>query len=245
MTPDQWLRSLDQALARLDTLVLEGTVTSLAGRGKTVTFSLEGDNKSIPCRAPARLMAEAQSGTRIAVTGTPILAGTTPRLSLKVDTMTMIEASPPTVSASAPPADTPNHRLAWPSSIRTIGLVCPVRGSDGRKDFTTIVRQHLVDVRWRVKPTPMSRPSDGPKIAAAIAAAARGVDVVAIIRGGGPAGEMEAFNSQRVTDAIDLATVPVISGIGHATDQHEADRHSHTACLTPTDAAYKLTGTGR
>lgn len=243
MRPDQWIHVANTALVATETIVLEGTVAHLQTTGKVSRFNVEGNDRSIPCTTTVR-NSGIHAGARIAVTGVPVLAGTTPRLRVDVDTITVLEPAEAVSPAASERFPTPNHHVAWPATIRTIGLVCPMRGGDGRKDFTTIVRQKLPNVRWRVKPAPMSRTSDSPKIAAAIRAASGGADLVAIIRGGGPPGEMAVFNDSSVTDAIDQSPVPVITGIGHTADRTRSDAHAHTSSATPTAAAYKLTELG-
>lgn len=78
------------------------------------------------------------------------------------------------------------------------------------------------------------------ELASAIAAAAGGTDVVAVVRGGGSRTDLAAFDHQIVARAIAACPRPVFTGIGHEIDRSVADETAHTACPTPTAAAAAL-----
>jgi exodeoxyribonuclease VII large subunit len=69
------------------------------------------------------------------------------------------------------------------------------------------------------------------------AAERRGVDVVLLVRGGGAATDLAAFDTEAIARTIADLTVPVFTGIGHETDRSVADEVAHTAHKTPTAAA--------
>ncbi|UDY38073.1 exodeoxyribonuclease VII large subunit [Dermatobacter hominis] len=77
-------------------------------------------------------------------------------------------------------------------------------------------------------------------VAALRTAAAHRVDVVLIVRGGGAATDLVAFDHEQVARAIAGAPVAVFTGIGHETDRTVADEVAHTAHKTPTAAAGAL-----
>jgi exodeoxyribonuclease VII large subunit len=67
--------------------------------------------------------------------------------------------------------------------------------------------------------------------------AARGVDVVALVRGGGARTDLAAFDSDAIARTIATLPVPVLTGLGHEIDRSIADEVAHTAQKTPTAAA--------
>ncbi len=71
---------------------------------------------------------------------------------------------------------------------------------------------------------------------------AAGVDVVAIVRGGGSRTDLAAFDSELLARAIAAAGVPVLTGIGHEIDTSVADQVAQVACKTPTACAAHLVG---
>ncbi|MDP1819563.1 MAG: exodeoxyribonuclease VII large subunit [Acidimicrobiales bacterium] len=121
-----------------------------------------------------------------------------------------------------------------------IGLVTS-RGSAAEADFVEELRSSgfafdLVRIDTRVQG--LGAPLE---IAAAIAeAAAGGVDVVALVRGGGARTDLMAFDDERVARAIAACPVPVVTGIGHEIDRSVADEVAHTSHKTPTACAQGL-----
>jgi len=63
-------------------------------------------------------------------------------------------------------------------------------------------------------------------------------DAVIIIRGGGSRLDLAAFDSLQLCVAIANLEYPVITGIGHETDQAVADLVAHTSLKTPTAVAH-------
>ncbi len=62
-------------------------------------------------------------------------------------------------------------------------------------------------------------------------------DVVAIVRGGGSATDLAAFDSESIALAIARCPIPVFVGLGHETDRSIADEVTHTSFKTPTACA--------
>jgi exodeoxyribonuclease VII large subunit len=65
-------------------------------------------------------------------------------------------------------------------------------------------------------------------------------DVVAIIRGGGGDVGLSCFNNYQLSKAIALFPIPVITGIGHATNETVTEMISFTNAITPTKLAEYL-----
>ena len=82
-------------------------------------------------------------------------------------------------------------------------------------------------------------------VAALRTAAMLRADVVALVRGGGAATDLAAFDSELLARTIAGLDIPVITGIGHEVDRSVADEVAHTAHKTPTAAAAALVGAVR
>ena len=74
-------------------------------------------------------------------------------------------------------------------------------------------------------------------VRALTAVAARGVDAVLLVRGGGATTDLAAFDSETIARAIATLDVPVLTGIGHDIDRTIADEVAHAAYKTPTACA--------
>jgi exodeoxyribonuclease VII large subunit len=126
-----------------------------------------------------------------------------------------------------------------PAVPLVVGLVTSA-GSAAEADFLDeLARSGLAfrvrhaDVRVQGVGAPLA-------IAAGIRAAALGVNVVAVVRGGGARTDLAAFDDERVARAIAACGVPVLTGIGHEVDRSVADEVAHTAAKTPTACAALL-----
>lgn len=69
------------------------------------------------------------------------------------------------------------------------------------------------------------------------AVAARGVDAVLLVRGGGATTDLAAFDSEVIARAVAGLDVPVLTGIGHDIDRSVADEVAHASYKTPTACA--------
>jgi exodeoxyribonuclease VII large subunit len=70
--------------------------------------------------------------------------------------------------------------------------------------------------------------------------AARSLDVVCVVRGGGARTDLAAFDREAVVRAIAAMPAPVLTGIGHEVDVSVADHAAHRAFKTPTACAQSL-----
>ena len=65
-------------------------------------------------------------------------------------------------------------------------------------------------------------------------------EVIVIVRGGGSADDLSAFNDEPLVRAIAASRIPVLTGIGHDTDETLSDLVADVAAVTPTNAAQLL-----
>ena len=72
--------------------------------------------------------------------------------------------------------------------------------------------------------------------------ASHGPDVIALVRGGGSATDLAAFDAEVLARTIATLDVAVVSGIGHEVDRSVADEVAHSAFKTPTACAAAIVG---
>jgi len=65
-------------------------------------------------------------------------------------------------------------------------------------------------------------------------------DVVAIIRGGGDDAGLQCYDSYELAKEIATFPIPVLTGIGHSTNETVVDMVAHVKKITPTDLAFYL-----
>lgn len=140
---------------------------------------------------------------------------------------------------------TKNQAVPFPVAPLRIGLVTS-NGSAAHHDFHNELENS--GLAWEVvlADTPVQGAEAPPLIASAIAAVGRaGVDVIAVVRGGGARTDLVAFDSEVVARAVADAPVPVVTGVGHEIDRTIIDEVAHEAQKTPTAAAVFIVGAAR
>jgi exodeoxyribonuclease VII large subunit len=116
-----------------------------------------------------------------------------------------------------------------------IGVVTSKSGAAVRDIIKAVERRFPVPIL--IADTRVQGPNAPATIARAIAAVGRaGVDVVIVGRGGGSAGDLAAFNDERVVRAVRACPVPVISAVGHEIDLSLTDLAADRRAATPTMA---------
>jgi exodeoxyribonuclease VII large subunit len=133
-----------------------------------------------------------------------------------------------------------NRSVPMPVLPLRIGLVTSI-GSAAHADFRHELERsgigfHILEADARTQGLDAGR-----SVAAAIARlSGHGVDVVAVVRGGGSRTDLAPFDGEVIARAIALAAVPVVTGIGHEVDRSIADEVAHTSFKTPTACAAGL-----
>ena len=124
---------------------------------------------------------------------------------------------------------------SWPGRL---GVVCSPQGAAIR-DVLKTVKARMPAVSVVIYPAPAQGGDAAPKIAEAIRLAGKRneCDALIVCRGGGGMEELWAYNEEEVAAAIVESPVPVVSGIGHETDETLADYASDFRAPTPTAAA--------
>ncbi len=141
-----------------------------------------------------------------------------------------------------------DNKRPLPAFPRCIGVVTSLQGA-ALRDIVKVCKRRHAAVNLLVYPAAVQGPRCAVEIAAGVrwfsgrsgrGEAAR-VDVVIVARGGGSWEDLHGFDDERVARAIAACTVPVVAGIGHATDTTIADAAADVCAPTPSAAAELVT----
>jgi len=132
-----------------------------------------------------------------------------------------------------------SRKKPLPVLPRRVAVVTSSTGAAVRDAVTVIRRRGRGTVGAVVVPTPVQGEGVAPMIVNALRRAQdlAGVDVILLVRGGGSLEDLWAFNDEGLARAIRESRVPVVSGVGHETDQTIADLAADRRAPTPSAAA--------
>lgn len=135
-----------------------------------------------------------------------------------------------------------NQSLSMPLLPKRIAVIS-VETSKGYHDFLKILREQAAEYAWWhfLFPTVLQ----GDKAAEGIISQLRIIrkvkhrfDMIAIIRGGGGDIGLSCYDDYQLAREIVGAPLPLITGIGHATNETIAEMVAWSNKITPTDVAY-------
>jgi exodeoxyribonuclease VII large subunit len=134
-----------------------------------------------------------------------------------------------------------NKRLPFPLLPKRIALIS-VETSKGLADFIKVIDQNpwKYSFFYHLFPALLQGDKSIPSIIAQlerIKKVQHHFDVVAIIRGGGGDVGLSSYNNFELSKAIALFPIPVITGIGHSTNETVAELVSYKYAITPTELA--------
>lgn len=240
-------QTLEYAFTRI---VVEGEVASFkVNQGKWVFFDLKDASSSVGCfMAFSQLNLPLVDGMKVRVRATPRL---TPWGKFSLTVQTVMPIGEGNIKKSF---ELLKQKLAreglfdiakkrpLPTNLQKIGVVSSTAAA-GYQDFLKILGNRWggleistanVQVQGLDAPEQIVRALDYFN--------QRGeVEVIALLRGGGSADDLAAFNDERLVRAVAASRIPVITGIGHEIDESLADLAADVRASTPSNAAERLT----
>ena len=131
-----------------------------------------------------------------------------------------------------------SRKRQLPEFPKKVGLVTSA-ASAVFHDIQNVLQRRYPLAELVISPTVVQGPDAAPKIAAAMELLDRegGCDVIIIGRGGGSLEDLWPFNEEVVARAIYACRTPVISAVGHETDETIADYVADVRAPTPSAAA--------
>lgn len=233
-----------------DDILVEGEVASFKiNQGKWVFFDLKDQEYSVSCfMVRSQLTAAITDGMRVRVRAIPKVTRWG-KFSLTIHRIMPVGEGNIKKSfellkkkLAAEGLFDPARKRPLPPRIRNIGVISSTSAA-GYIDFLKIL-----DNRWGgLNIKTINTQVQGLVAPAQIIRALEyfnehgGVEVIAILRGGGSADDLAAFNDEQLARAIAASKIPVITGIGHEIDESLADLAADVRASTPSNAAERLT----
>ena len=123
--------------------------------------------------------------------------------------------------------------------------VISVETSKGWSDFVDVIRNNKEGYDFAIQLFPAvlqgdKAPFEIREQLKKVAASADRFDAVAIIRGGGGDVGLSCYNHLELCKSIANFPIPVLTGIGHSTNETVSEKVSHTNAITPTKLAELL-----
>ena len=132
----------------------------------------------------------------------------------------------------------PLRKRPLPTSPGTIGVVTSLHGAAWHDIVNVVARRYpLADLV--LSPAQVQGAGAAESIVQALQSLLHdvNVDVVILARGGGATDDLSAFNDERVVRAVFASHVPVVTGVGHATDRTLVEEVADVSAPTPSAAA--------
>lgn len=226
---------------------VEGEVGSYkVNQGKFVFFDLKDEASSIGCFMMLfQLRMPIEDGMRVVVKATPKLTQWG-KFSLTVKSIQPIGQGSIKKSFDLLRKKLDNEGLFAPERKRQlpeiplhIGVISSAQAA-GYADFVKILNDRWGGLRVDVASVAVQGVDAPDQIIGAIEhfnSRETEVDAIVIIRGGGSADDLSAFNDERLVRTIAASRTPILTGIGHQTDVTLADLAADVRASTPSNAA--------
>ena len=251
LSVSQFVTILNQTLEySFSGVMIEGEVSGFkVNQGKWVFFDLKDEESSISCFLPLFQMRMAlEDGMKIMIKGEPKLTKWG-KFSVTVRQMTPVgegnikknfELLKKKLTDEG--LFDPAKKRPVPDNLKKIGVISSVQAA-GYADFCKIL-----NARWgglevltaHCQVQGIDAPDQMIRALKYFNEKAE-VDIIAIMRGGGSADDLAAFNDEELVRQIAASRIPVITGIGHEVDESLADLAADVRASTPSNVAEMLT----
>lgn len=248
----EYVGYVNNALAERDAVV-EGEVSEYrVNQGKWVFFKIKDESSTLECFTMIfKVRFPLEDGMRVRLYGTPRIYAKTGKLSISVE---WVE---PTGEGSLKRAFellkaelekeglfSQDRKRPLPTLPKRIGVITS-RDAAAFGDFKKIIGQRFSGLELYLYHVQVQGADAISSIQEAFSFFNAnhekfGIQVVALIRGGGSLEDLAAFNSREVAFAVFGSAVPVICGVGHEEDVTIADYVADVRASTPSHAAELL-----
>lgn len=231
-------------------VAVQGEVTEFkVSQGKWVYFKIKDEESVVDCFMTLwQLRVPIENGMMVIVQGSPKLTKWG-RFSLTIKTIRpsgegAIKKSFELLRAKLDEEGlfAPERKRRLPTYVKRVGVISSTEAA-GYGDFMKIVNDRWGGVEYIVAHTQVQGESAPDQMIRALAhlnGLEEPPEVIVIIRGGGSADDLAAFNDEQLVRAIAASRVPTLVGVGHEVDQSLADLAADVRAATPSNAAQLL-----
>lgn len=250
-TPTEFISVVNQTLDYAYTnVIITGEVASFkVNQGKWVFFDIKDEESSIPCFMTLwSLRMPIEDGMKVVVRGTPKITKWG-KFSFTVETIKPVgEGSLKKAyemlkkKLAAEGLFDVSKKRSLPKNLTKLGIISSTQAA-GYADFIKIINARWGGMKVQVAHTQVQGLDAPDQIIRALNYFnERGeVEAIAILRGGGSADDLSAFNDEKLVRTVAASRIPVITGIGHEVDESLADLAADVRASTPSNAAEMLT----
>jgi exodeoxyribonuclease VII large subunit len=226
---------------------VEGEIASFkVNQGKFIFFDIKDANASVGCFMTVwQLRVPIEDGMKVIVTATPKLTQWG-KFSLTVKAVRPSGEGALKKSFELLKAKLDQEGLfalerkrTLPSSPKHIAVISSTQAA-GYADFIKILDDRWGGVKVDVGHVTVQGTSAPDQIISALTyfnSREELPEVIVIIRGGGSADDLSAFNDEQLVRAIATSRVPTLVGVGHETDESLSDLAADVSASTPSNAA--------
>ncbi|MBP9738699.1 exodeoxyribonuclease VII large subunit [Candidatus Saccharibacteria bacterium] len=231
-------------------VVIEGEVASFkVNQGKFIFFDIKDESSTLGCFMMLfKLKFPIEDGMKVRIIAQPKLTNWG-RFSLTVQEIMPVGEGSLKKSfellkkkLEAEGLFDQSRKRSLPKYPVSIGIVSSSQAA-GYKDFIKILQNRWGGLKIALADVPVQGMEAPTQIIGAIAKLnehPEPFDVIAILRGGGSADDLSAFNHEDVVRAVALSRTPTIVGVGHEIDVSLADLAGDVRAATPSNAAELL-----
>jgi exodeoxyribonuclease VII large subunit len=232
------------------TLIIEGEVSSFKiNKDRYVFFDIKDDSGTLSCFMTVyQLRIAIEDGMRVRVVANPKLTQWG-KFSLTVRQIAPVGEGSLRRAFELLRAKldkeglfAPERKRLLPERPASIGVISSTQAA-GYSDFIKILNDRWGGIEIMVANTQVQGANAPGQMVRAIEYFNQRADppeVLVIIRGGGSADDLSAFNDEPLVRAIAASRVPVIVGVGHEVDTTLADLAADVRAATPSNAAQIL-----
>ena len=251
MSPTEFLNVVNQTLEyAYSSVTIVGEVASFkVNQGKWVFFDLKDEESSVGCFMTLWNMRQPlEDGMKVMVRGVPKVT------KWGKFSFTVTQVAPVGEGSLKKAYELLKKKLAKeglfaeekkrpiPADLTKLGVISSTQAA-GYADFIKIINARWGGMKIQVAHTQVQGLDAPDQIIRAIKYfnEQAEVEAIAILRGGGSADDLAAFNDEELVRTVAASRIPIVAGIGHEVDESLVDLAADVRASTPSNAAEMLT----